>query len=175
MNIQYASDLHLEMDSNEAFMEKFPLIPSADILILAGDTTYMNPNFLRSNFFNQISRDFKQVYLVCGNHEFYKNSFDIEQVLFDFRLDVRHNVQYLNNTTIYPDENTRIIFSTLWTYISEEKSGVIKNRMMDFHACIFAGEIFSSKAQNLFHEPGSAFLLAKYSVQKRRTWLMKLL
>ncbi|MEP4534308.1 MAG: metallophosphoesterase [Cyclobacteriaceae bacterium] len=163
MKIQFASDLHLEMDANKIFMEKFPLIPSADILILAGDTTYMNPDFLRSNFFNHISSDFKQVYLIPGNHEFYYNRFDIEQVLYDFRLDVRHNVQYLNNSTIYPDENTRIIFSTLWTYISEEKVMAIYNRMTDFHACIFAGKTFSPESQNQAHEISLKYLTSELS------------
>jgi hypothetical protein len=37
MNFQYASDLHLEFAQNKKAVFKKPLLPTAEILILAGD------------------------------------------------------------------------------------------------------------------------------------------
>ena len=42
MKIQFFSDLHLEFAENCAYLEKQPLAVTGDILLIAGDTAYLD-------------------------------------------------------------------------------------------------------------------------------------
>ena len=68
----------------------------ADILIIAGDTYYLNRNYAKLDFIKKISDEFKQVYLIPGNHEYYEG-FDVASALEPFELDIMSNVKMLNN------------------------------------------------------------------------------
>lgn len=157
MTIQYASDLHLEFESNNAFMAQNPLEPKGELLILAGDITYLDDLQTSNPFFDTISGQFKQVYLVPGNHEFYQNSFDIHQVIPTFQKKIRSNVTYLNNRAVYK-EGMRIIFTTLWTNVGPERSFYVERMMNDFRQSVFDGERFRVSHHNKCHEMSLLFL-----------------
>lgn len=72
MNIQFASDLHLEVPKNARYFQKEKIIPRADILILAGDTMCWDEDYLRNSFWDELSSSFALVLVIPGNHEFYK-------------------------------------------------------------------------------------------------------
>lgn len=73
MKLQYASDLHLEFGENSRWLKDNPLIPSADILVLAGDIGYLgDANYKTHPFWDWASLNYKQVIVVPGNHELYK-------------------------------------------------------------------------------------------------------
>ena len=71
MLVQICSDLHLELVQNRNWILENPLVPKGDILIIAGDTFYINDQMGTLDFIKKVSDDFKAVYLIPGNHEFY--------------------------------------------------------------------------------------------------------
>lgn len=72
MKIQYASDLHLELSDNSKYVKEIPFEVTGDILVLAGDTAYLRDKTLpNSKFWKWASENYKEVFLVPGNHEYY--------------------------------------------------------------------------------------------------------
>lgn len=149
MTVQYASDLHLEMPVNRAWMELNPLVPKADVLILAGDILYLRDEHYTFKLLDIWSSEFEQVYIVPGNHEFYGRSFPLKETFPSFRLPIRRNVTYLNNQSI-TIENVRFIFSTLFTHIKYPE--VIVNRMNDFHTIHYEADSLLSLEVSQYNE-----------------------
>lgn len=50
MLIQFCSDLHLEFYNNRQWLKANPLIPIGEILVIGGDTFYLNDNFQKYDF-----------------------------------------------------------------------------------------------------------------------------
>ncbi len=117
MKVQLASDLHLEFPDNREWLEKNPLIPSADILILAGDIVCDKFAHLAFPFYHKISKQFKQIISCKGNHEFYHG--DISYAFISRRGSILHNHVWINNKSIRI-EDVRFVVTTLWTHIPPE-------------------------------------------------------
>lgn len=132
MRIQYASDLHLEFDDNSKWLKENPLIPSADILVLAGDIGYFgDDNYKIHPFWDWVSENFKQVIVVPGNHELYK-SFDINELHEGWILEIRPNVKAYYNSAIPLDAETELIASTLWAYVPPAEEYFTERCVSDF-------------------------------------------
>lgn len=132
MRVQYASDLHLEFGENSKWLKEHPLIPSADILVLAGDIGYLgDDNYISHPFWNRVSEDFNQVIVVPGNHELYK-FFDINGLHNGWQLEIRHNVRVCYNSVIALNEETDLIASTLWTHIPPSEEYLTERCVSDF-------------------------------------------
>ena len=155
MTIQYASDLHLEFPANKDFMEKNPIAPSADILVLAGDIMPIHHIGQHGAFWDYLSAHFKTVFWIPGNHEYYgAKSLRFGRSRHDA---VRHNV-FLVNNIVQVIEGTRFLFTTLWTKISTAHQFEIQNRLSDFSAIHSEGRPFSVAQYNELHEDSVAFL-----------------
>jgi len=154
MKIQYASDLHLEFARNREWIKENPWKIEGDILILAGDIMILNDGFSLP-FLDFLSENYQQVYIIPGNHEYYKD-FDVETSLSNFSLEVRPNILYVNNctTTI---EATKIIFTTLWTQINGEPDSFEK-RVADFNHILYKDDRLTVPDYNQCHETCLAFL-----------------
>ena len=137
MDIQIASDLHLELEWNTRHFEQYPLVPSADILVLAGDIMILGDDFVEHHFWDRVSKDFKQVYFLPGNHEYY-NGTDVSCNISG--IDIRHNVHLINNDSVVIDDNM-ILFTTLWSNIPACLSGPMLSKGSDFKYIIPVGGI----------------------------------
>ncbi|MEN8119241.1 MAG: metallophosphoesterase [Bacteroidota bacterium] len=159
MKVQYCSDLHLEFDSNADYIKRNPIKPVGDIIILAGDITYLNFYFDRQtekDFINYLSDNFQSVYLMVGNHEFYGGE-DIRLLDKPVHEKLRKNVALVNNTVAIHD-SVKIIFSALWSRISEKNKHIILHGMNDFRLIPYHGRKFSVEDFNKMHEHSVQFI-----------------
>ena len=132
MKIQYASDLHLEFKENVNWFLENPIIPTGDILVLAGDIAYLGTELYSEHpFWDWCSRNFGQTIIVPGNHELYR-SFDINKLCEGWTLDIRANVKAYYNSVISLDGETDLIASTLWAHIPPSEAYFTEHGVADF-------------------------------------------
>ena len=101
------------------------------------------------DFFNYVSDHFEATYWLPGNHEYYH--FDIAKKSGVLNENIRSNVFLVNDTSI-AYKNTRLIFSTLWSHISDSNQWHIERSMNDFHLIKFGSYRFSSEQYNALHK-----------------------
>lgn len=158
MTIQYASDLHLEFGENSKWLKDNPLIPSADILVLAGDIGYLgDANYKTHPFWDWASANYKRVIVVPGNHELYK-FFDINELQEAWTLDISHNVRAYYNSVIALDEETDLIVSTLWAKIPPSEEYLTEHCVSDFKRIRNGEHRLSSQRFNDEHERCRRFI-----------------
>lgn len=111
MIIQFFSDLHLEFNS------KYNITPIGEVLVLAGD---IGCPFEKSYFvfLKEMSLLFPKIFLITGNHEYYKNTIKttnnkIREIVSQF-----HNITFLNNSIEVYNGYT-FVGSTLWSNLSD--------------------------------------------------------
>ena len=165
MKIQYCSDLHLEFEENTRFLEKSPLVPVGDILVLAGDITYMRKDFYQHVFFDYLSKNWKQVFWVPGNHEYYCG-IDVKNYDFSKPIKIRENIFLVNNYSIVI-ENVHFIFSTLWSKINKQHEILIEQNVADFHLIVINEQKLTSKTFNQLHKKSINYI--KNELQKDKT------
>jgi predicted MPP superfamily phosphohydrolase len=118
MKIRYFSDLHLEFIKDEEIKPFLNNIPQGldDICICAGDIG--NPYEQHYELFiNAISKLFKKVFVIAGNHEYYGHTIEeTNDFLTDF-LKLFNNISFLNNSyELY--EGYYFIGTTLWSNVT---------------------------------------------------------
>ena len=155
VKIQYASDLHLEFANNKQFLKQRPLEPMGEVLVLAGDIVPIAVMDKYKDFFSYVADNFETTYWVPGNHEYYR--YDMAEKSGVLNEKIRSNLFLVNNTAVV-HENTKLIFSTLWSKISAGHQWQIERSMNDFHQIKNKGFRFSAEAYNQLHEESLAFI-----------------
>ena len=155
LKIQYCSDLHLEFPENKLFLKKHPIEPVGDILVLAGDIMPFAVMNKFDSFFDELSEKFKQVYWISGNHEYYHS--DIGNRTGAFCEEIRKNI-FLVNNHIVDIQSAKIIFTTLWSKISEINKWQIAQRMSDFRVIKMGSGKFTPEHYNRLHYENLNFL-----------------
>jgi predicted phosphohydrolase len=155
MNLQYASDLHLEFPENNQLLSTHPLQPAVDILILAGDIVPFSALNKVSDFFTYVSDHFQTTYWIPGNHEYYGS--DIANTPNILEETIKPNV-FLVNNVVKHHAGVALVFSTMWTHISPAASWQIERGMSDFRLIKYNGHRFSTDRYNELHQDSMRFL-----------------
>ena len=163
MKIQYCSDLHLEFPKNKLFLKHNPLKVEGDILILAGDILLFKDINEYKYFFDFLSESFKYTYWVPGNHEYYYS--DISERSNSFSEQIRENVFLVNNVSVIHDD-TKFIFSTLWSKISLQNEWQIQKGLTDFRVIKKDSSIFTPYEYNVLHQNSIDFIEKELSQNK---------
>lgn len=159
MKIQYCSDLHLEFDANAAYIKNEAIKPVGNIIILAGDITLLDFYYNRQtekDFVSYLSDNFSYAYLMFGNHEFY-DGYDIDILDKPVFERIRTNVALVNNTTAVHG-NIKIIFSALWSKISEQNRITILHGLNDFRLIRYHKKRFLVNDFNEMHKKSVRFI-----------------
>ncbi len=157
MKVQYASDIHLEFIQNSKFLQEHPMVVAGDILILAGDVSYLGDKRLNKNpWWDWAAENFEQTYIVPGNHEYY-NGAELADALDDFVLEVRPNVHYMNNKSVRMGD-IEIFLTTLWSPVPPRNQWEVEMGMVDCQRIIYHGKKFSAIHYNDVHAKCFSYL-----------------
>lgn len=109
-SIQYVSDLHLEYDDEDNFI----IEPVSNNLALCGDIGIPGSKKYHS-FIEKCSQNFKNVFVVYGNHEFYdlKNNNETMDIRKFYSTYFPQNVYFLDNKAIFLDTITNEVIDNL--------------------------------------------------------------
>ena len=154
MKIQYASDLHLEFGANRRWLRENPLEVAGDVLLLAGDITYIERTLLF--FWEWASQNYKQVLVVPGNHEYYLAK-SICEYGYSFKKPIYENVAYYHNKVVRI-EDTDFILSTLWSHIPDRMSFNVRFWLNDFEQIFFDSMTLTVPEYNQMHDFSVRFI-----------------
>lgn len=165
MRIQFVSDLHLEMTANAAWLQLHPLEIAGDILVLAGDTAYLEegiPNW----FLNWASTSYQQVLLIPGNHEYYHYG-DIAKRGDSWKWLLRENVGYYYNKVV-TIEDTDFILSTMWSHIPAVEMFQVQRGLNDFYQILCNDNRLVPDDFNAEHERCKQFIMKSIAESKSK-------
>ncbi len=166
MKIQYCSDLHLEFRENKIFLDKNPIQPVGEILLLAGDIIPFTLMEKHNDFFDFVSANFESVFWIPGNHEYYH--FDLGDIKNPLYEKIRKNV-FLVNNQIIPYKSLNLIFSTLWSAISSQHEWVVQQSVSDFSVIKMQNKKLTPAVFNTLHQTDYAFLKTALNTNDSKT------
>lgn len=151
MKIQYMSDLHMEFAENSRYLKNVEFPVTGDVLVLAGDTFYLNNTTAPlGKFWKWASANYKQVLLVPGNHEYYQGC-DVMTRGLQWKWMFKENVGYYQNQVIRIDD-TDFILSTLWSYVPPADEYLVSRGLNDLYQTKFNGKRLTIENYNALHK-----------------------
>ena len=185
LRIQFVSDLHLEFEQNRLWLSRNPLEVTGDILLVAGDTAYLDvpesgrDTYSQYAFWDWASKHYKQVIVCLGNHDFY-GYYDLATMPDGYCKEIRHNVHAYYNKVIrltgkggLTIDRTKaqvdIIVSTLWSFIEPYNAYQTEKGVSDFYRILYDGHRLTADDFNREHERCLAFIKKAVSESKAKT------
>ena len=185
MKLRYFSDLHLEFikpNKIEQFLKKIP--PGLDeVCILAGDIgSPREPNY--DIFIQFVSANFKKIFIITGNHEYYNKTATIEEtnIFLKEYFSKYDNVSFLSNSYEYYD-NFCFIGTTLWSTISDPSYEIndvysipdfnyVKYNILNRESIVFLEEALKNTNSIVVthHVPSNKLIDIKYKTPKMKPY-----
>lgn len=153
--VQYLSDLHLEMLTRKARVKR--VNRNTKYLVLAGDIGYPEKKTYQ-DFLKDCCSRFKYVILISGNHEYYqfcssqnpKNITEVEDMIRSI-VDKFDNLYYLQNESITLDGLT-FYGCTFWSHIPTKVKADVGLMINDFRRIYIDSETRETLNIDLFNE-----------------------
>jgi predicted phosphohydrolase len=133
---------------------------------MAGDIIPLHDEFMNDPFFRFISNNFRQVFWIPGNHEYYYK--DISDYSGAFNIKVHGNINIVNNIELQY-EGIQFIFSTLWSRIRKVNERDIVQRVSDFECITVRNKKFMVSDFNKLHDESLNFIRKSLSIRKNKT------
>lgn len=173
LKMQFVSDLHLEFRENRVWLEHHPLEVTGDILLIAGDTAYLDvpesdrDTYSRYAFWDWASENYQQVIVCLGNHDFY-GYYDLATMPNGYCKEIRHNVHaYYNKVVSIGDID--IVVSTLWSFIEPFDAYQTEKVVSDFYRILYNGHRLTADDFNAEHERCLEFIRKAVKESKAQT------
>lgn len=162
LRIQFVSDLHLEFEQNRRWLKSHPLQVMGDILLVAGDTAYLDlpesdrDMYSQYSFWDWASENYRQVIVCFGNHDFY-GYYDLATMTDGYCKQIRQNVHAYYNAVVHIDD-VDIIVSTLWAFIEPYNAYLTEKGVSDFYRIMYNGHRLTADDFNKEHERCLSFV-----------------
>lgn len=150
---QYFSDIHLEFynDNRNLIKRLFDIKETkADFLLLPGDIGQpFKPSY--THFLGMMSPHFTKIFVIPGNHEYYKSTMstsEVDHLCRQVCLTLpQQNVVFLQDEEFNVCHELSIYGTTLWSYINDNIASTIENAINDYK-CIHK---FTPSVSNHLH------------------------
>jgi DNA repair exonuclease SbcCD nuclease subunit len=127
LRLQFVSDLHLEFPSRPE-----PKISrDAPYIALLGDVGYPAQERYK-NFVTRLSAQFEQVFIIPGNHEYYKTTMSRAKAEMLDLCKTLKNVTLLDPGSVKIGD-VRILGATLWSYVPPKHAPAVAAYINDYH------------------------------------------
>jgi predicted phosphohydrolase len=175
---QYYSDLHIEHQPYGTVPTIIP-IPDEKVdyepednlpiffvknLILAGDIgDPLTDEYWE--FLKTVNDTFDNVFLICGNHEYYNTSIDYVNRLIQANISFYElkNVHFLNNSSFMLDSSIKVVGSTMWSFIPEDNKKDVENYLNDYRLI----QDFNTDKCNQLHKEAVNYIENELSKSKK--------
>lgn len=165
-SFQVLSDLHLEVGQQYS---SFTIPPIAANLILAGDVGRLTDYDGYLGFIKSQTDQFKRVFLVLGNHEFYGISFrDGLQKAKKLEAETCLNGRLIllqNSRLDIPGSSVTVVGCTLWSRIPADAEDIVRSKIKDFQRI----DSWTVEAHNAAHNTDICWLMDEIKSIRQQT------
>ena len=164
---------HLEFEQNRKWLRAHPLKVTGDILLVAGDTAYLDlpdsgcDTYSQYSFWDWASEHYRQVIVCLGNHDFY-GYYDLATMPDGYCRRIRQNVHAYYNAVVHID-NVDVIVSTLWSFIEPYNAYLTEKGVSDFYRIKYNGHRLTANDFNNEHERCLSFVKRAVAESKAQT------